>query len=635
MAAAVGIALAATAAAAAESAYDLVVRGGTIVDGSGLVPYSADIGIRDGYLVAIGTLEPSSAARVIDATGLMVAPGFINIHSHADAAGASRAVNTLTQGVTTEIANADGLGSVDLLSQLSTFEQAGMAENVGLYIGFNAVWQHVLGQADRRPSDLEIERMRDLVEQGFRQGAWGLSAGLDYKPAYYASTAEVMRIAAVARAWRTNFANHERLRPEEGYSSIRGIRETIEIGRESGLTPVITHIKTQGREQGSAPAVIEMMREATREGVYTPADVYPYLAGQSGLAALLLPSWALEGGREAVLGRFADPAQRTQIAAAAEDAMNARFGGPGGIFVINRNAELTALMAEWQVSAGEAVIRLLESGDMGAILRFGIEEDLLAFMQYPDTAIACDCGATNETRVHPRQYGSYPRVLGRYVRELGALSWEEAIRKMTALPAATIGLVDRGYLAPGMRADITVFDPATIADRATYEAPATVSRGIRHVIVNGALALADGDLTGETNGQALRRGRHMPTRPMSRGERRISAMGRISTGGRTFAISLAATQSSGAPFAAGHLQMLEEDTGTLWTAQQLGVVQVGPGWASLTAVLRGPDGDRKAATLILDTTGAPEPGEIALSLGGDDLVSGAATSPIRVQFGDR
>ena len=338
--------------------------------------------------------------------------------------------------------------------------------------------------------------MRGMIKEGLGYGAWGVSAGLDYKPGYFARTEEVIKVVDVARPMRTNFTNHDRITPESNFSSRVGVDETVAIGQKAGLVPVVTHMKAQGREQGTAGDILASMRQATRRGHYTAADAYPYLAGQSGLGALMIPAWAQEGGREAMLKRFADPEQRARIIKESEQAMTARFGGPQGVYLPRTQQELTDVMKEMNAGPGETVLRIIETGDPGAILRFGIEADLIKILQDPVTSMACDCGASTATRTHPRYYGSFPRVLGRYVREQKIMSWEQAIRKMSGLPAATIGMVDRGLIAAGMAADLTVFDPATVIDRATYENPALPSEGIRHVLVNGTVALSDGVATG-------------------------------------------------------------------------------------------------------------------------------------------
>ena len=581
-------------------AFDVIVRHGTIIDGSGNPRYDADLGLRNGFIVAIGDLGGAAAATEIEARGRFVTPGFINIHSHASPDALPTAVNMLTQGVTTEIFNADGNGPLDITQQMTTLAAPGLAVNIGGYIGFNAAWQSVNGNADKRPTLAEIDQMRGPIAKGLEQGAWGVSAGLDYKPGYFARTEEVIKIVDVARAARTNFTNHDRITPESNYSSKVGVAETVAIGQKSGLVPVVTHMKAQGLEQGTAGALLAAMDQATRQGAYTAADAYPYLAGQSGLGSLIIPGWAQEGGREAMLKRFADPAERARIVTEAEQAMTARFGGPQGVYLPRTQQELTAVMKEMNAGAGETIVRILETtGDPGAILRFGSEADLVKILQHPTTSMACDCGASTATRVHPRFYGSFPRVLGRYVREQQIMSWEEAIRKSSALPAATLGMIDRGLIAVGMAADLVVLDPATVIDRATYEEPALPSIGIQYVLVNGKIALSEGVATGTQGGRPLLRGPSMPSRPMRLG-------GRVAAELKSPQVPIAVdiTQRAGARSATGRLVSAPGAPRSI-VATRLGILQVGDGWASVTGVGTIKDGTERAFVATFDRHDAP------------------------------
>ena len=597
------IALALAAAALLQSrtpaTYDIILRHGTVVDGTGAPRFDADVAISGGWIARVGDLSGERGKTELDATGLFVTPGFINIHSHATPDGLVRAENMLLQGVTTEILNADGSGPVDIGDQMSRASDRRLAVNIGTQIGFNSVWSDVMGPTDRRPSPEEIQRMRALIADGLAKGAWGVSAGLDYKPAYFARQEEVIRIVDVARPWRTNFINHDRVTPESGFSSRAGMEETIAIGERAGLAPVITHMKVQGREQGSANLILDAMGDATERGAYTAADAYPYLAGQTGLGALIVPAWAQDGGRDAMLKRFKDAPTRARIVSEAEEAMNARFGGAAGVYLPATKKELTAVMAEMDVSAGEAVVRLLEQGSPGIIARFGIEADLVKILQHPTTSIACDCGAVAREATHPRYNGTFPRVLGRYVREQKALTWEDAIRKMTGLPAATIGLVDSGLLAPGMAADVTVFDPETVIDHATFEEPTLPSEGIRIVLVNGRIAVRDGKVTGEQAGLALVRTKHMPTRPMNTGRRSISRRGRI--GKADLVLDLG--QDFSAHRAVGTFRLSDPGHRVSIDMRDFGVLQTRGDWASFTgrAKLRGND-DERSITVILDGT---------------------------------
>jgi N-acyl-D-amino-acid deacylase len=613
-----------------EPRFDLIIRHGTVFDGSGFGRYRADVAISNGFIARVGDLADARAATEIDASGLYVAPGFINIHSHASVDALPTAENMLTQGVTTEILNPDGGGGVDLTQQLARASAAGLALNIGAYIGFNSVWTQVMGPADRRASPEEIDRMRALVVKGLEAGAWGVSAGLDYKPAYYAQVEEVIRVVEPAGRWRTNFPNHDRLTPESNYSSKAGVAETIAIGEKSGLVPIVTHMKSQGLEQGRAGELLALMEQATKRGHYTAADAYPYLAGQTGLGALMVPAWAQDGGRDKMLERFKDPAQRARIAAETEQAMNARFGGPEGVFLPATKRQLVDVMREQQTAAGETVLRILEQGNTSAILRFGSEADLVKILQHSTTSIACDCGASTDTRQHPRAWGTFPRVLGHYVRETKALTWEEAIRKMTALPATTIGLVDRGYLAPGMAADVTVFDPVTVIDHATYDDAGQLSDGIRHVLINGRFALRDGKVTGEQGGRVLARTAHMPSRPMDTSVRvldiddlALTDLKRTGTRGEV-RLAIDVGQSPWEPRPAGTFRLT--DGGSTLEAIALGVLQTAKGWVSLTARVRiRPSGEERSALVIIELADPfvdGRPRTVTITLDGQPYVSG-------------
>ena len=613
----------------AAPSFDIILRRGIVIDGTGLPRYRADVAIAGGFIARVGDLSKARAAEEIDAAGLFVAPGFINIHSHASPSALPRAENMLTQGVTTEIVNPDGGGSTDLADQLARASASGLAVNVGGYIGFNAAWSEVIGPADRRAAPEDIEAMRAIIVRGLEHGAWGVSAGLDYKPAYYAQVEEVVRVIEPAATWRTNFPNHDRLTPESNFSSRVGVGETIAIGEKAGLVPVVTHMKAQGREQGKAGDLLGAMQQATRRGAYTAADAYPYLAGQTGLGALLVPAWAQDGGRQAMLERFKDLESRARIATEIEQAMNARFNGAEGVFLPATGQQLVDAMREMEAPAGEAVIRILEQGNTAAILRFGSEADLVKILKHPTTSIACDCGASTETRQHPRAFGTFPRVLGRYVREQHVLTWEDAIRKMTALPANTIGMVDRGFLAPGMSADVTVFDPGTVIDRATYEDAGQLSEGIRHVLVNGRFALRDGRVTGEQAGRVLARTAHMPSRPMTTTvARQMSITGgtRMPTDKGDMRLSLDLTQTSRAARARGEFMIADLASNTTMIAGDVGVLQTTEKWATFTARMRNFDGGGDRSVLVVAEQADPfvdgRPATVTISFDGANQIAG-------------
>ncbi len=595
------------AAQAGGAPYDIILRGGTVVDGTGAPRYRADVAITRGHITRVGDLSRASARIDIDVRGLFVAPGFINIHSHANPAVLATAENMLTQGVTTELLNADGAGPADIGAQLDGIAKNGLAVNIAASAGFNSVWASVMGPSDRRPTPDDIARMRALILANLTRGAFGISAGLDYKPAYFATVPEVIEVLSPARPWRTFFPNHDRLAPEFGFSSHKGMEETMAIGDGTGLVPVFTHMKVQGREQGTADDVLSMMRKATDAGRWVAADVYPYLAGQTSLAALIIPGWAQDGGTAKMRERFADPALRARIITEADAAITARFNGAEGIVLNQTGRKLSDIMRQQgTTSPGAAVVKVLETEFPSAILSFGAEADLRKILQYPSAAVACDCGAWTETRAHPRGFGTFPRILGVYVRETKTLTWEAAVRKMSALPASITGMVDRGVIAPGMAADIAVFDTATVIDHATYERPDAKSEGIRLVLVNGVVALRDGVVTGERGGVALRRTGQMPSRQLRlEATRRVRVTGSLPSGAVPSAagavgarVVVDVVHRANARAATGRLRVTTA-AGEVMEAVSFGTLQPGPNWASVTGRLR-MGRDERAFTLIVD-----------------------------------
>lgn len=568
----------AQAAPADSSAYDMIIRHGTVFDGTGAEGRVADVGIVGDRVIAIGDLSRAKAAVEKDATGLYVSPGFVSVHDHSAPTSYARPEGILTQGVTTAITNPDGGGELDIVKQLSV----PLGLNYGGYIGFNSVWGEVVGYDNRRATPEEIERMKALVLKGMEDGAFGLSSGLDYKPSFWATTDEVIAVGKVASGWRTNFTNHERVFPGNGYSSMAGMIETLEIGEKAGMMPVITHMKLQGRDNGKAAEALALARDAKAKGYDVGMDAYPYTYGSTSLEQLTIPSWAQEGGREAMLKRFKDPALRPKIVAETNEQIDTRWMGPKGVYIVDIEKRLPVEMAaRGNISGGEAIVQLLEEGNRRVLLSFGTEEDQSALLKDPLLAISCDCGANTSKVGHPRNWGSYPRFLGRYVREQKLMGWGEAVRKMTALPATMVGLSERGYLLPGMVADITLFDPATVIDQSTVEAPTRPSLGIKAVVVNGKLALDDGGMVEGTFGTRLVRSRHEPSRPMNFDiARSVTAKGNVD--GATIAISL--TQAAGAAAPKGKVSVKGLPGGALTFTPS--ILQTTKGWASITGTGR-------------------------------------------------
>jgi N-acyl-D-amino-acid deacylase len=606
--------LATTAFAQAPERFDVIVRHGSVFDGAGGQRYAADVGIRDGYIAKVGDLSSATASKEIDAKGLFVAPGFINIHDHSTTQGIRHAANMLTQGVTLGVTNADGGGSVDLPKEAQEFSAQGMGMNLAFSIGFNSVWSQVMGPSDRRPTKDDTTRMQALIVKGLEDGAAGVAAGLDYKPAYFSTPNEAVDVLKAASAWRTYFPNHDRLAPPT-FSSHQGMAETVDIASRARIMPEITHIKIQGHEQGSSPEILRMINDATAHGHYVAADIYPYLAGMTGVANLMIPGWAQDGGRPAMLKRFADPATRQRIATEAEEAMRARIGGPEGIYIPSLKREFTDIMREEGVGAGEALIRVLEKDNPLAVLRFGKEADMVALLKHDSTAIACDCGADDSTRgAHRRGSGTFPRILGVYVRDQHVLTWEDAVRKMSGLPANTVGLVDRGFIAPGMRADVTIFDPQTVRDHSTYEEPFAPSEGIRVVLVNGKVALEDGKPTSLQAGEVVRLTRHMPSRPMSTlGDRRLASSATFNGPAGKLTLSLDVRQAAANRQAAGRARVTVGKD--VLNIERLGILQVSHKWASFTGWANMGGGRSQPVTVIVDAEAPDAPaGQVTLSI---------------------
>ena len=502
----------------AAPGIDFVIRNGWIVDGTGNPWYRGDVAIAGGTIVAVGPRIDSPAATVIDAKGLVVAPGFIDLHTHARRGifESPVAENYVRQGVTTLFEGPDGSAPLPIAEFLTKLEAARPAVNIGTFVGHGSIREAVLGLADRQPNEAELQRMRDLARQAMLDGAFGLSSGLFYVPGTFAKTEEVIELGRVVGELGGHHTSHMR---DEAAGVVESVRETIRIGEEGRLPTHVTHHKVVGAANvGMSCETLRLVEEARRRGVDVTVDQYPYTASATSLQ-VILPSWALEGGREQMLQRLQDPQTRARIESEVVVNLRTKRGGSlANVQLANYEADPTlsgSTIEEIAKARGidptmengaRLILDLLQRGPAGAIYHSINEPDLERILVHPLTAIASDGGVpiVGKDWPHPRSYGTFTRVLGHYVRERKLLPLEEAVRKMTSFPAQRAGLTDRGLLRPGMAADIVVFDPARITDRATYKNPHQHSEGVVHVLVNGELVLRAGALTGARPGRVLR-----------------------------------------------------------------------------------------------------------------------------------
>ncbi len=533
-----------------ESApYDVLIRNGHILDGTGNPWFAGNMAVRGDRIVAIGKLCEVPAKQTIDASGLTVAPGFIDMlgQSEIPLLIDNRSLSKLSQGITSEITGEGGsiapqnertlapakpfLDHYHLQVDWTTLdgyfrrlEKDGTPINLGTYVGAAQVREAVLGDDDRAPSASELEQMKQLVAQEMQDGAMGLSTALIYPPGHYAKTDELIAMARVAAEYGGLYATHMR---SEGRSETTALDEAFRIGREAGLPVEIFHLKVSGKPRwGSMRDVVAKIQAARDAGLDVAADMYPYLAGATALASCL-PPWVADGGTDKLLERLHDPAIRKRITeemAADQPKWENLYndsGGASGVMISNvLNPELKQFtgktVAEMAEAKGKPSLEamfdfiLADQGQTGALYFIASEEDLQTGLSQPWTSIGLDAselsldGPLFEPHTHPRAFGSMPRFLGHYVRDQKLMRLEEGIRKITSLPAEREHLKDRGLLKPGFYADITIFNPATINDTATYAMPAQLSSGVEYVLVNGQLEYEHGRLTGVKAGRVLR-----------------------------------------------------------------------------------------------------------------------------------
>src|SRR5262245_42243662 len=502
---------------AAAADYDILIRNARIVDGTGNAWYRAELAVKDGRIAAIGRLGDASAARVIDAQERVVAPGFIDAHTHVEGnvERNPRGDNFLLDGVTTVITGNCGSSQLNLAAWFDKLDKLGLGINVASLVGHNSVRREVMGAANRLATPEEIRKMQSLIDRAMREGAVGFSTGLEYIPGTYSNTAEVVALAKAAAAHGGVYTSHMR---DEGIREIAAITEAVNVGKEAGMPVEISHLKIDRRSVwGASEKSLELIEKFRREGVDVVADQYPYDRAATNLG-IRLPSWALADGK--IKERIADPATRQKIAGEmtkylaemVEPEYNfatvARFS-PNTAYEGKTIPEISAMKGKPAGPDGqiETIFDLMEAGGASMTYRLMDEKDIERIMKYPFTAIASDGGVTamGVGNPHPRSYGTNARVLGEYVRVRGVLGLEDAIRRMTSLPARTFGLKDRGLLREGMAADLVVFDPTKVEDKATYAKPHQYSQGFDFVAVNGKLVVDEGKLTAARPGRALRR----------------------------------------------------------------------------------------------------------------------------------
>jgi N-acyl-D-amino-acid deacylase len=515
------LALAAPVAALAQPApdYDVLIRGGRVLDGTTMPWRLADVAIRGERIVAVGQVPPSAtAARTVDARGRYVTPGFIDPHSHSipglTRAELAAAVPILHQGITTVVINPDGGGPADLAPQLAAIREHTPGVNVVPAIGHNGVRSAVMGHANRAPTADEMRRMEDLVRQAMALGAFGFTSGPFDVPGKYSTTAELVALAKVAAEFPGAFhASHVRDESNYDIGVVAAVQELIQVSREARLPGIVTHIKALGPSVwGKSREVIEVINAARAEGVEIWADQYPYAASSTGLQPALVPGWAREGGQQAMARRLQDPEQRALIRREMADNLTRR-GGPNAIMILQYESDPSRQGKRLDEIARErledpldtAIDMLIDSGG-APIVSFNMnEQDVEAFMQQPWTMTCTDGGLSEFGRraEHPRAYGAFPRKIRRYSMDRGVVPLERVIHASTGLTATVLGIEDRGFLRPGAFADVVVFDPEAITDVATYPEPDAYSVGVEFVFVNGRAAVDEGKIVAERSGRIL------------------------------------------------------------------------------------------------------------------------------------
>jgi N-acyl-D-amino-acid deacylase len=538
----------ATGAGSQPQSFDVIIRGGTVYDGTGAAGRRVDVGIRGDRIAAVGDLGASQAATLVDATGLAVSPGFINMLSWATESLLvdGRSQGDIRQGVTLEIfGEGSSMGPLTdemkkrayeemgdlryeitwttLAEYLKELERRGVSTNVASYIGATTIREHVIGLEDRKPTPPQMDEMRRLVRQEMEAGALGIGSSLIYAPAFYATTEELIELCKVAAEYRGKYISHMR---SEGNRLIEAVDELLRISREAKIPAEIYHLKAAGEKNWpKMDQVIAKVEAARKAGVKITADMYTYTAGATGLDAAM-PPWVLDGGYEEAYKRLADPEMRKKIGAAIRtggadwENLYVAAGSPERVILVGfKNEKLKPLTGKTLAEVAklrnedpvDTIMNLVleDRSRVGTVYFLMSEDNLRKQIALPWLAFGSDAGSMapelpfTKSSAHPRAYGNFARLLGKYVRDEKVIPLEEAIRRLTGLPATNLELDRRGFIREGMFADIAVFDPQTIEDRATFEKPHQFAVGMRHVFVNGGHVLKDGEHTGAKPGRAV------------------------------------------------------------------------------------------------------------------------------------
>ncbi len=527
--------------------YDIVIAGGSVVDGTGAPAVMADVGVRGGRIATIGPLADARATRRIDAKGLVVAPGFIDIHNHSDYTilVEPKAESAIRQGLTTLVlgesrsagplkagqnddprSRADGAAPdwTTLGGYFQKLETQHMATNIASYVGEEQVWTYVKGYAQSPATPEELDAMKKLVAQAMEEGAMGVSTSLLVPPSSLATTENLIELAKVSKQYGGIYSSHIR---DEGERVFEAVEEAINVGKGANVSVDILHMKIAHKKLwGRVNEIIAMVQKARDEGLNVTANVYPYTAGQNNLSSII-PPWAVDGGRDAMLGRLKNPSLRPRLRREILNGIPGWYNhylatgdGWGGMILVTLRSDknkafqgkrMSELIAARGGNPADVLMDVLieENGSEPAVFFHHSEPDMQLVMKQPWTSIGSDGGAlsvdgpTSHTHPHPRYFGTFPRVLGRYVRELQVLTLPDAEKKMSSMNADNIGIKDRGRLQEGLWADITVFNPATVIDRATFENPHQYPVGIDYVIVNGTITVDQGQHTGALAGRVI------------------------------------------------------------------------------------------------------------------------------------